>query len=111
LQDTQVWVEKMKNKIVEEVLRVFEGAKVTKVGDITMDDIKKEEPIMEFANACKHIGWDTKLKDLTTDQVEGLIFIVQEAGDIKDGKDLNRLEQSYSNWSGGKWPPSSGIPF
>ena len=46
----------MKNKIVEEVLRVFEGAKVTKVGDITMDDIKKEEPIMEFANACKHIG-------------------------------------------------------
>jgi len=76
-----------------------------------MDDIKKQEPIMAFANACKHIGWDTKLKDLTTDQVEGLIFIVQESGDITDGKDLNRLEQSYSKWSGGKWPPSSGIPF
>jgi hypothetical protein len=99
----------IENDIVKEVLKVFKGSKIIKVGDFTLE--KKEEPIMAFANACKHIGWDTKLQDLTTDQVEGLIFIVQESGDITDGKDLNRLEQSHIKWSGGKYPPSSGIPF
>ena len=102
----------IENDIVSEVLRVFKGSKIIRVGDIIMDDeIKQAEPIMAFANACKNIGWETQLKDLTTEQVEGLLFIIQEAKDIKNEGNLGRLESAYIKWSGGQFPPSSGVPF
>jgi hypothetical protein len=100
------------NDIVKEVLKVFKGSKIIRVGDTIMnDEIEQAEPIMAFANACKNIGWDTRLKELTTEQVEGLLFIIQEAKDIKNEGNLGRLESAYIKWSGGQFPPSSGIPF
>ena len=104
----------IKNDIVKEVLRVFKGSKIIRVGDTIMDEeikIEKAEPIMAFANACKNIGWETRLKDLTTEQVEGLLFIIQEAKDIKNEGNLGRLESAYIKWSNGQFPPSSGVPF
>ena len=102
----------IENNVVSEVLKVFKGSKIIRVGDIIMDDeIKQAEPIMAFANACKNIGWETQLKDLTTEHVEGLLFIIQEAKDIKNEGNLGRLESSYIKWSGGQFPPSSGITF
>ena len=102
----------IENNVVSEVLKVFKGSKIIRVGDIIMDDeIKQAEPIMAFANACKNIGWETQLKDLTTEQVEGLLFIIQEAKDIKNEGNLGRLESAYIKWSGVQFPPSSGVPF
>ena len=102
----------IENNVVSEVLKVFKGSKIIRVGDIIMDDeIKQAEPIMALANACKNIGWETQLKDLTTEQVEGLLFIIQEAKDIKNEGNLGRLESTYIKWSGGQFPPSSGVPF
>ena len=102
----------IENNVVSEVLKVFKGSKIIRVGDIIMDDeIKQAEPIMAFANACKNIGLETQLKDLTTEQVEGLLFIIQEAKDIKNEGNLGRLESAYIKWSGGQFPPSSGVPF
>ena len=70
------------------------------------------EPIPAFANFCSNVGWDTKLSELTEEQMRALIFIVQEAKSITYGqKDIENLELEHVKWSGGHWPPSAGIPF
>tara|TARA_R100000388_G_C7232548_1_gene155647 strand:+ start:1284 stop:1532 length:249 start_codon:yes stop_codon:yes gene_type:complete len=70
------------------------------------------EPIPAFANFCSNVGWDTKLSELTESQMIGLIFILQEARSITYGhKDIENLELEHVKWSGGHWPPSTGIPF
>ena len=70
------------------------------------------EPIPAFANFCKNVGWDTKLSELTEEQMRALIFIVQESRNITYGhKDIEKLELEHVKWSGGHWPPSIGIPF
>ena len=70
------------------------------------------EPIPAFANFCKNVGWDTKLSELTEEQMRALIFILQEAKSISYGcKDIESLESEHVKWSGGHWPPSAGIPF
>ena len=70
------------------------------------------EPIPAFANFCKNVGWNTKLSELTEEQMRALIFIVQEAKSITYGhKDIENLELEHVKWSGGHWPPSTGIPF
>ena len=43
------------------------------------------EPIPAFANFCKNVGWDTKLSELTEEQMRALIFILQEARSITYG--------------------------
>ena len=104
----------IENNVVSEVLKVFKWSKIIRVGDTIKDEeikIEQAEPIMAVANACKNIGWETQLKDLPTEQVEGLLFIIQEAKDIKNEGNLGRLESAYIKWSGGQVPPSSGIPF
>mgnify|MGYP003143927275 FL=1 len=70
------------------------------------------EPIPAFANFCSNVGWDTKLSELTEEQMRALIFIIQEAKSITYGnKDIQNLELEHVKWSGGHWPPSAGIPF
>ena len=70
------------------------------------------EPIPAFANFCKNVGWDTKLSELTEEQMRALIFILQEARSITYGnKNIESLELEHVKWSGGHWPPSAGIPF
>jgi hypothetical protein len=70
------------------------------------------EAIPAFANFCSNVGWDTKLSELTEEQMRALIFIIQEAKSITYGyKDIENLELEHVKWSGGHWPPSAGIPF
>ena len=84
-----------------------------------MEKIEYEEAgptlnaIKSFASACKSIGWEKQLKDLTAVEVMALIYTIQESGNIKYGanvEQIKELEEVYENWTGSK-SPSAGIPF
>lgn len=84
-----------------------------------MEKIEYEEggptlnAIKSFASACKNIGWEKQLKDLTAIEVMALIYTIQESGNIKYGanvEQIKELEEVYESWTGRK-SPSAGIPF
>ena len=70
-------------------------------------------PVSAFAKACDKIGWGKKLGDLSEQEVTTLIYLIQEAGYIKHGSNIEqirKMERNYQQWTG-RASPSQGIPF
>ncbi len=63
-------------------------------------------PLKRFARICSEIGWDKKLRDLSEDEVVGIISNIQLASNIDefyDGEYIARIHFQYSDksWKGG----------
>ena len=63
-------------------------------------------PLKMFARICSEIGWAKKLRDLSEDEVVGIISNIQLASNIDefyDGEYIARIHFQYSDksWKGG----------
>ena len=77
--------------------------------DYMAGSYNEPKPIDELAFILGKFGWDTKLSDLSEDQVHVLIFALQEAKKLTEEIDIGKLEDKYYQ-STGAWPTTS-IPF
>ena len=77
--------------------------------DYMAGSYNEPKPIDELAFILGKFGWDTKLSDLSEDQVHVLIFALQEAEKLSEEIDIGKLEDKYYQ-STGAWP-STSIPF
>ena len=77
--------------------------------DYMAGSYNEPKPIDELAFILGKFGWDTKLSDLSEDQVHVLIFALQEAKKLTEEIDIGKLEDKYYK-STGTWP-STSIPF
>ena len=77
--------------------------------DYMAGSYNEPKPIDELAFILGKFGWDTKLSDLSEDQVHVLIFALQEAAKLTEEIDIGKLEDKYYQ-STGAWPTTS-IPF
>lgn len=67
------------------------------------------EPIKELAFILDKFGWDTRFCDLSEDQVQVLIFALQEAKPLSEEISVGTLEDKYFKSTGTF--PSTSIPF
>ena len=67
------------------------------------------EPIKELAFILDKFGWDTRFCDLSEDQVQVLIFSLQEAKPLSEEISVGTLEDKYFKSTGTF--PSTSIPF
>ena len=67
------------------------------------------EPIKELAFILDKFGWDTRFCDLSEDQVQVLIFALQEAKTLSEEISVGTLEDKYFKSTGTF--PSTSIPF
>ena len=77
--------------------------------DYMAGSYNEPKPIDELAFILGKFGWNTKLSDLSEDQVHVLIFALQEAKKLTEEIDIGKLEDKYYQ-STGAWP-STSIPF
>ena len=77
--------------------------------DYMAGSYNEPKPIDELAFILGKFGWDTKVSDLSEDQVHVLIFALQEAKKLTEEIDIGKLEDKYYQ-STGAWPTTS-IPF
>ena len=77
--------------------------------DYMAGSYNEPKPIDELAFILGKFGWNTKLSDLSEDQVHVLIFALQEAKKLTEEIDIGKLEDKYYQ-STGAWPTTS-IPF
>ena len=68
-----------------------------------------KDPIEELSFILGYFGWGTRFCDLTEEQVQVLIFALQESKKIAETVNVGNLEESYYK-STGSWP-STSIPF
>ena len=66
-------------------------------------------PMKELAFILGKFGWNTKFSDLTEEQVQTLIFGIQESKRLAAEIEIGKLEDTYFK-STGAWP-STSIPF
>ena len=79
-------------------------------GDNTLSEVDTAPmPMKELAFILGKFGWDTKFSDLTEEQVQTLIFGIQESKRLAAEIDIGTLEDTYYK-STGAWP-STSIPF
>lgn len=67
------------------------------------------EPVKELAFILDKFGWDTRFCDLSEDQVQVLIFALQEAKPLSEEISVGTLEDKYFKSTGTF--PSTSIPF
>jgi len=67
------------------------------------------EPIKELAFILDKFGWDTRFCDLSEDQVQVLIFALQEAKPLSEEISVGTFEDKYFKSTGTF--PSTSIPF
>lgn len=68
-----------------------------------------KDPMEELSFILGYFGWGTRFCDLTEEQVQVLIFALQESKKITETVNVGNLEESYYK-STGSWPATS-IPF
>ena len=71
--------------------------------------LEKPNPMKELTFLFKKLGWNKTLYDLAKEQVEVLIFALQQATPIEEGISIDQLEENYFK-STGSWP-STSVPF
>ena len=71
--------------------------------------LEKPDPFKELTFVFGTFGWETRLCDLSKQQVEVLIFALQQATPIEEGISIDQLEENYFK-STGSWP-STSVPF
>ena len=69
----------------------------------------RPKPMKELAHILGVFGWDKRFCDLTEQQVQALIFGIQESQNLAAEINIGTLEEAYFN-STGTWP-STSIPF
>ena len=74
-----------------------------------MTVLSAPEPIKELAFILDKFGWDTRFCDLSEDQVQVLIFALQEAKPLSEEISVGTLEDKYFKSTGTF--PSTSIPF
>ena len=67
------------------------------------------KPMRELAHILGKFGWDKRFCDLTEEQVQTLIFGIQESQKLAAEIEIGTLEDTYFK-STGTWP-STSIPF
>lgn len=67
------------------------------------------KPMKELAFILGKFGWNTRFSDLTEQQVQTLVFGIQESKRLAAEIDIGKLEDTYFK-STGSWP-STSIPF
>ena len=67
------------------------------------------EPMKELAHILGKFGWNTRFSDLTEEQVQTLVFGIQESKRLAAEIAIGKLEETYFK-STGTWP-STSIPF
>ena len=67
------------------------------------------EPVKELAFILDKFGWNTRFCDLSEDQVQVLIFALQEAKPLSEEISVGTLEDKYFKSTGTF--PSTSIPF
>jgi hypothetical protein len=67
------------------------------------------KPMKELAHILSKFGWNTRFSDLSEEQVQTLIFGIQESKSLAAEIDIGKLEDTYFK-STGTWP-STSIPF
>lgn len=67
------------------------------------------KPMKELAFILSKFGWETRFCDLSEEQVEVLIFALQEAKPITEEINVGTLEDKYFKSTGTF--PSTSIPF
>jgi len=79
-------------------------------GDNTLSEVDTAPtPMKELAFILGKFGWNTRFSDLTEEQVQTLIFGIQESKRLAAEIDIGKLEDTYYK-STGTWP-STSIPF
>lgn len=66
-------------------------------------------PMKELAFVLGKYGWDKRFCDLTEEEVQTLIFAIQESTPLTKEINIGKLEEIYYK-STGAWP-STSIPF
>jgi|TARA_B110000902_G_C14171729_1_gene537128 hypothetical protein len=71
----------------------------------------KISPFKEIGHVCKKFGWETKLCEMSQEQIEVLIYAIQQTTPIEEEIPIDRLEENYFRITG-NWPTNSTIiPF
>mgnify|MGYP003681260456 len=66
-------------------------------------------PMKELAFVLNKFGWDKRFCDLTEEDVQTIIFAIQESTPLTKEINIGKLEEIYYK-STGTWP-STSIPF